>query len=163
MERHGVASEPQYSMDARLPQDMQWRYRRRIRHHGGDRFALLLIVAAVVGFVVVVGEQVLVDLHGVVGVPASLGFSTGSDLPARGRPGFAAPLMTDGITKECDPERPTFVLGMNELKHRIGLEMGVALECEHTIKEYLRLNTFYESPPLGVPSTPSTLSRLPTM
>jgi hypothetical protein len=120
-------------MDARLPLAVRLRYQRRVNRRS-DRLGLLLGVAVLGGSVVLTSQQLHVDVHGVVSLPASLGVTTLLGVqPRHGHPGFAAPLVKDASQPGCDPERPTFVLGMAELKQRIGLEMGAPVECEHTI------------------------------
>jgi hypothetical protein len=95
---------------------------------------VVLVACAVICFLVLVGEQTVVDLRWIVSLPAWAGFAALSGNPINAHPGFAAPRFADRTgTSRCDPTQPTFILGMAALKTRLGLVMGTPRECEHTI------------------------------
>jgi hypothetical protein len=67
-------------------------------------------------------------------LPSALGFTMWAGHPQRAHPGAAAPAFAQTAqAPACSPDYPTFVLGMADLKHRIGPLMGEPVECERAV------------------------------
>jgi hypothetical protein len=133
-----------------VPGPAAHRYRRGPRR-GSDLVGILLVVVVGLGFGRWFVDSASVDLNGVTVVPVALGFTTWGDQPVRAHSGAdappfaptpspvedvptAAPVASPGADPgACSANAPSFVLGLAELKNRVGEAMGDPIECERAV------------------------------
>jgi hypothetical protein len=120
-------------VDPRLPDATRRRHQRNARRRT-DLVGIVLVVAAATGSARWVADYTHFDLSGMATAPSALGFTMWAPHPSHTHPGAAAPSFAQPAdAPTCSPEYPTFVLGMADLKHRIGPLMGDPLECESPV------------------------------
>jgi hypothetical protein len=120
-------------VDPRLPDAVRRRHQRTARRRP-ELVGILLVLAAGLGCARWVTESTYLDLTGLAEVPAALGFAMWAGHPPHGHSGAAAPLFArTAETPTCSPEYPKFVLGMADLKRRLGPLMGDPVECERSV------------------------------
>ena len=95
---------------------------------------MLLALAAGLGSAGWVSESTYFDLTGVANVPSALGFTMWARHAPHTHPGAAAPAFAGSAEAPvCSSDDPNFVLGMADLKNRVGSPMGNPLECERAV------------------------------
>jgi hypothetical protein len=122
-----------FSVDSRLPDAARRRHLRNARRRS-EIIGILLVLVAGLGSARWVTESTYLDLAGIANVPSALGFTMWAGHVPRRHPGAAAPAFAETVAAPtCSPDYPTFVLGMADLKSRVGPLMGEPVECERAV------------------------------
>jgi hypothetical protein len=122
-----------FPVDPRLPDTARRRHVRHARRRP-ELVGILLVLVAGLGFARWITESTYVDLTGIANVPSALGFTMWAGHPPRPHPGAAAPAFAETAeAPTCSPDYPNFVLGMADLKNRVGPPMGDPVECERAV------------------------------
>jgi len=118
---------------SRLPDGSRRRFQQQARATSSS-IGLGIVVAVGIGVAAWTAQSLSIDATRITSMPAAFGFTMWSGHPARGHPGFDAPLRADAAsTPLCTPDRANFAYGLANLKLQLGEVMGEPLECERAV------------------------------